>query len=98
MKIAAAYALADLAREKHIPDEVKKAYNGQDFKFGFDYILPKPLDPRILEVETIAVAKAAMESGVAARPIKDFAKYKKELYARVENAHKRAKAVYPFYR
>lgn len=98
MKIAAAYALADLAKEKHIPEEVKKAYKGKDFTFGFDYILPKPLDPRILEWETLAVAKAAMDSGVATRPIKDFAKYKKELAKRVENAHKRMKAVYPFYK
>ncbi len=98
MKIAAAYALAGLAKEKHIPEEVKKAYGGQEFKFGTEYIIPKPLDPRILEWETVAVAKAAMESGIAARPIEDFAKYKKELRSRVENCRKRAKAVYPFYK
>ncbi len=82
----------------NIPEEVKKAYGGQEFKFGTEYIIPKPLDPRILEWETVAVAKAAMESGVAARPIEDFAKYKKELRSRVENCRKRAKAVYPFYK
>lgn len=93
MKIAAAKALAALAKEE-VPSEVKKAYANQDFSFGFDYIIPKPLDPRILEWETIAVAKAAMDSGVATRPITDFEEYKKSLHARLEKSHKRAREVY----
>lgn len=98
MKTAAANALAMLAREKDIPQEVKDAYNGQEFSFGADYIIPKPLDPRILEWETVAVAKAAMESGVATRPIADFDAYKKELKERVRKSRQRAEAVYPLYK
>lgn len=98
MKTAAANALAMLAREKDIPQEVKDAYNGQEFSFGADYIIPKPLDPRILEWETVAVAKAAMESGVATRPIADFEAYKKELKERVRKSRQRAEAVYPLYK
>ena len=98
MKTAAANALAMLAREKDIPQEVKDAYNGQEFSFGADYIIPKPLDPRILEWETVAVAKAAMESGVATRPIADFEAYKKELKKRVRKSRQRAEAVYPLYK
>lgn len=98
MKTAAANALAMLAREKDIPQEVKDAYDGQEFSFGEDYIIPKPLDPRILEWETVAVAKAAMESGVATRPIADFEAYKKELKERVHKSRQRAEAVYPLYK
>ncbi len=79
MKIAAAKAIAELAR-KPVPDTVKEAYQGKDFKFGRDYILPKPLDPRLLTNVSIAVAKAAMESGVARRPINDLDRYKQELH------------------
>lgn len=98
MKIAAANALANLARESFIPEEVKQAYNGQDFRFGEDYIIPKPLDPRIMEWETIAVAKAAMESGIARRPISDFDAYRQSLKARMEKSRERAKLVYPLYK
>lgn len=78
MKIAAANALAALAKEP-VPDEIKKIYGGADLKFGPDYIIPKPLDPRVLLWEAPAVAKAAMDSGVATEPIKDFEAYKKSL-------------------
>ncbi|MDP8258476.1 MAG: malic enzyme-like NAD(P)-binding protein [Candidatus Aadella gelida] len=65
MKIAAAEALAQLAREGNVPDSVKKAY-GRDFEFGPDYLIPTPFDPRIKKWESLAVAKAAIEDGVAA--------------------------------
>ncbi len=64
MKLAAAHALADLARED-VPDAVSRAYGGERFKFGPDYIIPKPFDPRVLLWVAPAVAKAAMDSGVA---------------------------------
>ncbi|MFH1305550.1 MAG: malic enzyme-like NAD(P)-binding protein [Candidatus Omnitrophota bacterium] len=65
MKKAASEALASLAREKNIPEEVRKAYK-KDFVFGSDYLIPTPFDPRILEWESAAVAKAAIDDGVAA--------------------------------
>ncbi len=81
MKIAAAHALASLARE-HVPDEVIKAYGGRDMKFGKHYIIPTPFDSRLIYVVPIAVAKAAVASGVARKPIKDWDAYKKQLQAR----------------
>ncbi len=81
MKIAAAHALADLARED-VPDEVAAAYRGARPRFGRDYIIPAPFDPRLIHVVPIAVAKAAMASGVARRPIVDLAAYKAQLLAR----------------
>ena len=78
MKIAAARALADLARED-VPDEVAAAYRGARPRFGRDYIIPVPFDPRLIHVVPIAVAKAAMASGVARRPIVDLAAYKSVL-------------------
>ena len=81
MKIAAAHALADLARED-VPDEVANAYRGARPRFGRDYIIPVPFDPRLIHVVPIAVAKAAMASGVARRPIVDLAAYKAQLSAR----------------
>ena len=81
MKIAAAQALADLAQED-VPDEVALAYQGARPRFGRDYIIPAPFDPRLISVVPAAVAKAASESGVAAKPITDMAKYKAQLYAR----------------
>jgi len=74
MKIAAAKALADLARQP-VPDEVSMAYAGQHFEFGPDYIIPKPFDPRLLEVVALAVARAACDSGAAKAPIADWAAY-----------------------
>ncbi len=81
MKIAAAKALADLAKE-YVPDEVSKAYGGTHFKFGREYIIPKPFDYRVLIWEASAVAKAAMDSGVAQKII-DIDKYKEELSRRI---------------
>ncbi|CEJ10592.1 NADP-dependent malic enzyme [bacterium YEK0313] len=82
MKIAAAEALADLARQD-VPDEVAAAYGGGRPKFGPDYIIPVPFDPRLMYAVPIAVAKAAMDTGVARRPIIDLAAYKAELIARL---------------
>lgn len=81
MKIAAAKAIAALARER-VPDEVAAAY-GVNHKFGTDYIIPAPFDPRLLEVVSSAVAKAAMDSGVAKAPIDDFDAYRLSLKARL---------------
>lgn len=82
MKIAAAHALADLAKED-VPDSVIRAYGGNRIEFGREYIIPKPFDPRVLLWEAPAVAKAAMETGVARRPIQDFETYKDCLEARL---------------
>ena len=82
MKIAAARALADLARQQ-VPEEVAAAYGGTAHSFGVDYIIPAPFDPRLMEVVPAAVAQAAMDSGVARRPINDMAAYKTELKSRL---------------
>ncbi|MFT6331710.1 MAG: malate dehydrogenase (oxaloacetate-decarboxylating)(NADP+) [Lentimonas sp.] len=81
MKIAAANAIAELARE-HVPDDVMKAYGKNDMKFGPNYIIPTPFDNRLISVVPVAVAKAAVESGVARKPIKDWDAYAKRLQAR----------------
>ena len=81
MKIAAARAIAELAREP-VPEEVAAAY-GKNHTFGLDYIIPAPFDPRLMEVVSSAVAKAAMDTGVARRPIEDFDKYRHDLKARL---------------
>jgi malate dehydrogenase (oxaloacetate-decarboxylating)(NADP+) len=81
MKIAAAQALAALARQD-VPDDVAAAYQGNRPKFGPNYIIPVPFDPRLISAIPVAVAKAAMESGVARRPILDLDKYAQELSAR----------------
>jgi malate dehydrogenase (oxaloacetate-decarboxylating)(NADP+) len=81
MKIAAARAIAELAREP-VPEEVAAAY-GQNHTFGLDYIIPAPFDPRLMEVVSSAVAKAAMDSGVAQKPIEDFDAYRTSLKARL---------------
>jgi malate dehydrogenase (oxaloacetate-decarboxylating)(NADP+) len=81
MKIAAVNALATLAKED-VPDEVARAYGASVFKFGREYIIPKPFDPRVLVWEAAAVAQAAMDSGVARRNI-DIEKYKHELEHRL---------------
>ena len=78
MKLAAAKALAALAKEE-VPDSVVKAYSGQKFSFGPEYIIPKPFDPRVLLWVAPAVAKAAMETGVAKTPIADMHAYKERL-------------------
>ena len=81
MKIAAAYALADLARED-VPDDVAAAYQGARPRFGRDYIIPVPFDPRLIHVIPPAVAKAAMDTGVAKKPIENLETYKAQLSAR----------------
>ena len=82
MKIAAANALAQLARET-VPEEVAAAYGGITHKFGRDYIIPSPFDPRLMEIVASAVAKAAMDSGVAQKPIVDMTAYRAALRARL---------------
>jgi malate dehydrogenase (oxaloacetate-decarboxylating)(NADP+) len=82
MKIAASHALAKLAKED-VPDNVLKAYGKKRIEFGREYIIPKPFDPRVLFWEAIAVAKAAMDTGVARNPITDFEKYRDQLEARL---------------
>lgn len=81
MKIAAAQALADLARED-VPDDVAAAYQGNRPRFGPQYIIPVPFDPRLISAIPVAVAKAAMDSGVAKRALPDLAAYANELSAR----------------
>jgi malate dehydrogenase (oxaloacetate-decarboxylating)(NADP+) len=85
MKLAATRALAELAKTD-VPDAVAKAYGGVHFKFGPEYIIPKPFDPRILVWEAAAVAQAAMETGVARRQI-DIEEYKIELDNRLGIGH-----------
>lgn len=84
MKLAAVYALADLAK-KPVPDIVNMAYGNANLKFGKDYIIPKPVDPRLITTVAPAVAKAAMETGVARNSITDWAAYETELARRLGN-------------
>lgn len=83
MKIAAAHAIAELARAD-VPDEVVNAYAGARPKYGPNYIIPVPFDPRLISTVPVAVAKAAMETGVARRPIMDFEAYRTELSGRLD--------------
>ena len=83
MKIAAAHALAELAREP-VAEEVALAYGGIDQHFGPDYIIPAPFDPRLIEIVPVAVAQAAMDSGVARKPIADMTAYRAQLRARLD--------------
>ena len=78
MKIAAVRALADLAKED-VPDSVLRAYGKEMLEYGPNYIIPKPFDPRVLTWEALAVAKAAVESGVARKPITDWDEYRDHL-------------------
>ena len=82
MKLAAVKALAELTKSP-VPDIVNMAYNESNISFGPNYIIPKPLDPRLLACVAPAVAKAAMESGVAKAPIQDWDRYKQELNKRL---------------
>jgi len=82
MKIAAANALAELARED-VPDEVDAAYAGIHLQYGPDYLIPTPFDPRLIVAVPKAVAQAAMDSGVAQKPIEDMDAYESELSARL---------------
>ena len=78
MKMAACYAIADLAKSP-AGEEVIAAYGGQRLAYGPEYVIPKPFDPRLITVIPVAVAKAAMDSGVARRPIEDLAAYREKL-------------------
>jgi len=83
MKIAAANAIAMLARED-VPDAVADAYGGQVLQYGEDYIIPAPFDPRLISAVSSAVAEAAMDSGVARKPIQDLDRYRRDLSARLD--------------
>ncbi|MBF6609187.1 MAG: NADP-dependent malic enzyme, partial [Flavobacterium sp.] len=87
MKMAAVKALAKLAKES-VPEQVNIAYGETKLNFGRDYIIPKPFDPRLITVVAPAVAKAAMESGVALNPISDWNKYEEELLDRLGSDNK----------
>ncbi|HUJ95044.1 MAG TPA: NADP-dependent malic enzyme [Terriglobales bacterium] len=89
MKLAATHALADLAKED-VPDSVCRAYGVERLHFGPDYLIPKPFDPRVLMWEASAVAKAAMETGVAQEPV-DLAAYREQLERRLGKAHEIAR-------
>jgi malate dehydrogenase (oxaloacetate-decarboxylating)(NADP+) len=78
MKLAAVHAIANLAKQP-VPESVKRAYGKKDLKFGKEYILPKPMDPRLITTISPAVAKAAMESGVAKSAITDWKAYEEQL-------------------
>lgn len=82
MKLAAVHALARLTREP-VPDLVVRAYGADTLRFGPEYLIPKPLDPRLITTVSPAVAKAAIDSGVARRPITDWAAYHNELLRRI---------------
>lgn len=86
MKLAAVYAIAELARTP-VPEAVYRAYNLQNIEFGPDYLIPKPLDPRLITTVAPAVAKAAVESGVAKNPIKDWVEYERILTKRMGLDH-----------
>ena len=92
MKIAAAYAIAALAREE-VPDEVTAAYRGRMLRYGRDYLIPTPFDPRLITHVPPAVAKAAMESGVARRPIVDLERYRADLRSRLDPAASRMQLI-----
>ncbi len=83
MKIAAANALAELARQD-VPDEVAAAYAGRRLKYGPEYIIPAPFDPRLIATVPPAVAKAAMDTGVARKPIENMEAYRRQLSARLD--------------
>ncbi|MFZ4862437.1 NADP-dependent malic enzyme [Sphingobacterium sp. Mn56C] len=82
MKIAAVHAIARLAKEP-VPEEVNQAYNTNNLRFGKDYVIPKPMDPRLITEVSIAVAKAAVASGVARQNIEDWDLYSEELQKRL---------------
>ena len=82
MKVAATLAIAKLAKEP-VPEVVAIAYDNHEITFGRKYIIPTPLDPRLLFMVAPAVAKAAMDSGVARRPITDWNAYEQQLRMRM---------------
>ncbi|MDP3352653.1 MAG: NADP-dependent malic enzyme [Flavobacteriaceae bacterium] len=87
MKMAAVHALADLAKQL-VPEQVNIAYNEKNLQFGREYIIPKPFDARLISEIPPAVAKAAMDSGVALKPITDWEAYKEELADRLGTGNK----------
>ncbi len=93
MKIAAVHALASLARED-VPDEVAAAYSGRRLQFGPEYIIPAPFDPRLIRAVPSAVAKAAMETGVARKPIENFNTYMDQLSARLDPTSSSLQAIF----
>lgn len=94
MKLAAVYALYKIAKQE-VPQEVCDIYKDSSLSFGINYIIPKPFDPRLLETVSTAVAKAAIESGVARKIITDWDAYKAELRKRMSVLHGEAK--YPYF-
>ena len=82
MKLAAVYAIAALAKEP-VPEEVNEAYSEKNIVFGKDFIIPKPMDPRLISTIAPAVAKAAIDSGVAQHVIKDWEEYRRQLAGRL---------------
>jgi malate dehydrogenase (oxaloacetate-decarboxylating)(NADP+) len=92
MKMAAVRALAALAKES-VPEQVNVAYGATKLVFGRDYIIPKPFDPRLIAIVAPAVAKAAMESGVALSPIEDWVKYEESLLERLGNDNKMVRMI-----
>jgi len=92
MKLGAVYALADLAK-RSVPDIVNMAYGNINLKFGKDYIIPKPVDPRLITTVASAVAKAAMDSGVAQQPIQDWDAYELKLSTRLGNDNTLSKVI-----
>lgn len=86
MKLAAVYAIAELARTP-VPESVYRAYNLTNIQFGSDYLIPKPLDPRLITTVAPAVAKAAVESGVAKNPITNWEAYERSLTKRMGLDH-----------
>ncbi len=87
MKLAAVKALAELAKES-VPEQVNIAYGVTSMSFGRNYIIPKPFDPRLISRVPLAVAKAAVKSGVSKKPIKDWNKYKENLESRLQSNQK----------
>lgn len=92
MKVAATRALAALAKEPVLP-EILEAYNLKTLEFGVDYVIPKPLDPRILTTMTPAVAQAAMTSGVARRPLENPEAYARQVADRVRKSNERIESI-----
>ncbi|MDX5518792.1 MAG: malate dehydrogenase, partial [Wolbachia endosymbiont of Andrena agilissima] len=84
MKIAAADAIAKLAREP-VPGEISAVYGGRKMGYGREYIIPTPFDPRLISIVAPAVAKAAVDSGVARKAIQDWSKYENQLKSRLSN-------------
>jgi len=95
MKLAASKALSELTKEP-VPESVLKAYDVDKLEFGKEYIIPKPLDPRLISYVASAVAKAAMESGVAKHPITDWDKYRESLDQRLSQHIKRISEISGF--